>query len=123
MLDEMNILMLIQNISTIYKLWIGGNKKLTDIYKRGIMCTHFTDYPSNSKCEKNEFCAYNYLLPSDKEMIEGTFNLFITLLELKTLIPSHPKLINFWTDVIKMISLHKKYGKIYGKIVERESRE
>lgn len=30
------------------------------------MCTHFSDNPSSSRCEKDELCVYNYLLPSEK---------------------------------------------------------
>lgn len=43
------------------------------------------------------------MLPSDSIMIEGAFNIFLVVTELKSLFPDHPVLEGFRLDVVKMI--------------------
>ena len=54
-------------------------------------------------------------------MVEGAFNLFLIILELKSYFPENIILMNFRLDVVKMIKFHKRYGKIYKSIIEKES--
>lgn len=92
-----------------------------DIYRKNRQCDHYKK-PGYFKCDFNEYCAYRFLLPSDFNMVEASFNLFFVIVQLKKFFPEHLMLKEFSLEIATMVPLHQKYSKIYGSVIEKEAK-